>query len=393
MPKEKQHFQFLRSSAVYDTLESAKTAIKGLNVKAGEPSIALYKGSDNVTKVILGISPVDGTNKTLFISAEEVEALISASEGGVNTSIGNLENLTTKDKATIVSAINSLKTESTVTVEKKQTAEEGFAATYIIKQNEKQAGSSINMPKDFLVKSGTVKTVSTINQPVNGYKVGQKYLDFVVNTASNDGQESHIYILVEDLVDVYTGSTGDQIAVVVGNDNTISASLTKTVNDSLEKANSALQKTNIKEGTANGTISVSDVNINVHGLGSAAYTESSAYDKANAAYTVKTELIGTDADTKDKDTINGAKKYADAAVTAKNVTADGETGDNALVKASAASNKVTVGSTQKLKDAVSKAETSIQTVNGTEKQIKVTKLETTVTVGFADDAILNCGEY
>lgn len=393
MPKEKQHFQFLRSSSVYDTLESAKTAIKGLNVKAGEPSIALYKGSDNVTKVILGISPVDGTNKTLFISAEEVEALISASEGGVNTSIGNLENLTTKDKATIVAAINSLKTESTVTVEKKQTAEEGFAATYIIKQNEKQVGSSINIPKDFLVKSGTVKTVSTINQPVNGYKVGQKYLDFVANTASNDGQESHIYILVEDLVDVYTGSTGDQIAVVVGNDNTISASLTNTVNDSLEKANSALQKTNIKEGTADGTISVSGVNINVHGLGSAAYTESSAYDKANAAYTVKTELIGTNADTKDKDTINGAKKYADAAVTAKNVTADGETGDNALVKAAAASNKVTVGSTQKLKDAVSKAETSIQTVNGTEKQIKVTKLGTTVTVGFADDAILNCGEY
>lgn len=393
MPKEKQHFQFLRSSAVYDTLESAKTAIKGLNVKAGEPSIALYKGNGNVTKVILGISPVDGTNKTLFISAEEVEALISASEGGVNTSIGNLENLTTKDKATIVAAINSLKTESTVTVEKKQTAEEGFAATYIIKQNEKQVGSSINIPKDFLVKSGTVKTVSTINQPVNGYKVGQKYLDFVVNTASNDGQESHIYILVEDLVDVYTGSTGDQIAVVVGNGNTISASLTKTVNDSLEKANSALQKTNIKEGTANGTISVSGVNINVHGLGSAAYTESSAYDKANAAYTVKTELIGTDADTKDKDTINGAKKYADAAVTAKNVTADGETGDNALVKASAASNKVTVDSTQKLKDAVSKAETSIQTINGTEKQIKVTKSGTTVAVGFADDAILNCGEY
>ena len=393
MPKEKQHFQFLRSSAVYETLETAKEAIRGLNVKAGEPSIALYKGDNNVTKVILGISPADGTNKTLFISNEEVEALIKASESGVNLTTGNLANLTTKDKTTIVAAINSLKTESTVTVEKKQTAEAGFSATYIIKQGGSQVGSSINIPKDFLVKSGEVKTVTTVNIPVNGYKVGQKYLDFVVNTKSDDGNESHIYILVEDLVDVYTGSTGEQIAVAVGGNNTISASLTGKVNASLAKADSALQKENIKEGTANGTISISSTNIKVHGLGSAAYTESSAYDKANAASTVKTELIGTTADTKDKDTIKGAKKYADSAVAAKNVSAAGETGDTALVSASAANNSVAVSATQKLKNAVSKSESAIQTINGTEQQIKVTKTGTTVTVGFAENAILNSGEY
>lgn len=51
----------------------------------------------------------------------------------------------------------------------------------------------------------------------------------------------------------------------------------------------------------------------------------------------------------------------------KNVSATGETGANALIEASASNNAVTVGSTQKLKDAVALAETAVQsvkTING-----------------------------
>ena len=44
----------------------------------------------------------------------------------------------------------------------------------------------------------------------------------------------------------------------------------------------------------------------------------------------------------------------------KNVSASGETGDNALVEASASNNAVTVNSTQKLQDAVAAAETALQ---------------------------------
>lgn len=47
-------------------------------------------------------------------------------------------------------------------------------------------------------------------------------------------------------------------------------------------------------------------------------------------------------------------------ISGKNVSASGETGDNALISASASNNEVTVESTQKLKNAVGKAESALQ---------------------------------
>lgn len=48
------------------------------------------------------------------------------------------------------------------------------------------------------------------------------------------------------------------------------------------KADSAVQGSDIKTGTANGSISVKGTNVPVKGLGSAAYTESTAYEKAGS---------------------------------------------------------------------------------------------------------------
>lgn len=49
------------------------------------------------------------------------------------------------------------------------------------------------------------------------------------------------------------------------------------------KADTALQKDDITEGSANGTIAVDGTDVAVHGLASAAYTESSVYDAAGSA--------------------------------------------------------------------------------------------------------------
>lgn len=72
----------------------------------------------------------------------------------------------------------------------------------------------------------------------------------------------------------------------------------------------------ITEGDENGQIKVGTENINVHGLGSAAYTDSTDYDAAGSADAAKSAVIGTSSDASSVDTINGAKKYADEKVAA-----------------------------------------------------------------------------
>ena len=90
-----------------------------------------------------------------------------------------------------------------VTVEKLGTAESGYIASYVVKQNGSQVGATINIPKDYLVKSATVGTVTTANDPVTGYVVGDRYIDFIINTKDNSGTNEHLYVLVSDLVDEY----------------------------------------------------------------------------------------------------------------------------------------------------------------------------------------------
>lgn len=68
------------------------------------------------------------------------------------------------------------------------------------------------------------------------------------------------------------------------------------------------------EGSANGTVAFNGTDVPVHGLGSAAYTESSAYDAAGAAAGVQTALTGTAEDTASDLTLNGLKKYVDQEV-------------------------------------------------------------------------------
>ena len=71
----------------------------------------------------------------------------------------------------------------------------------------------------------------------------------------------------------------------------------------------------LTEGTANGTVAFNGTNVAVHGLGTAAYTASTAYDAAGAAAGVQTALTGTAEDTASDLTLNGLKKYVDQEVT------------------------------------------------------------------------------
>ena len=70
----------------------------------------------------------------------------------------------------------------------------------------------------------------------------------------------------------------------------------------------------LAEGATNGTVKFNGAEVKVHGLGSAAFTESSAYDAAGAAAAV----LGVSGDAKTANTVYGAKAYAaDVAGTAE----------------------------------------------------------------------------
>ena len=77
------------------------------------------------------------------------------------------------------------------------------------------------------------------------------------------------------------------------------------------------------EGSANGTVAFNGEDVAVHGLKSAAYTESSDYDAAGAATAVQTTLTGTADDPSSATTIYGAKKYAEEKASAAQTAAQG----------------------------------------------------------------------
>lgn len=84
----------------------------------------------------------------------------------------------------------------------------------------------------------------------------------------------------------------------------------------------------LEEGNENGTLTFNGQAVKVHGLGTAAYTDSSAYDASGAAAGVESKLTGTAEDQSSFITIYGAKKYAEekaaAAQSAAQSYADGK---------------------------------------------------------------------
>lgn len=179
------------------------------------------------------------------------------------------------------------------------TATSGYLKTYILAAGVSQESDvvesgtgknligKINIPKDFLVKSASVETVETADAPYTGAQVGDKYIDFVINSKDNDATASHVYLPVNDLVDVYTGGNG----VNISNSNVVSLDL---------DTNGGLELTGSTDGQKQLAIKLDSTNANGLALTSAglklALATQSAAGAMSAADKVKIDKAITSDD-------------------------------------------------------------------------------------------------
>lgn len=243
------------------------------------------------------------------------------------------------------------------------------------------------------VATATTETVSitkgsvTQTNEFSGLTVGHQYLAFCfTDGAVPTATYSWDIVDLQDLVDVYTAGDGLEL-----DDHEFGIKLGESNNY-------------LKFGTTTGDENA-PLEANVVTLESASETVTGLAD----AYDVKATIVANEQVTSaalndintrigDTTTLETTEKTLVPAINElkisiddKNVDAEGETGNTALVTASASDNKVTVVSTSKLQSAVAAAETAIQSVSADDEnqEVTVSTTDKAVTVGVTKATYAN----
>lgn len=306
---EKTKLAGIEAGAQVNKLESVKVNGTALDIteKAVNIDLSAYAKIVDMDKKVASVTAGDGSITVGgTTTAPTVKVAIAAGEDNALT-------LAADGLKVVVPAA------AEYSIKKLEAANAGMSASYQLTKDGAGVGAVIDIPKDMVVKSGTVETYKAGSLPTGVTEAGT----YIVLTLAN-ATEDKLYINVGGLIEYVTGGSAPEDAIqinVASDTHKVTASvkegsLTLAMMDagvkaSLAKADSAVQK--IEAGATNGTIKVDGKEVAVAGLQDAAYAtveslNATAQEKADAA---KTALIGNDLDTDEADTIKGAKKYAE----------------------------------------------------------------------------------
>lgn len=144
-------------------------------------------------------------------------------------------------------------------VVKLDTPEEGFAASYQLQKNGVALGATINVIKDLVVDSGSVKSVTEADVPYEGAVIGDLYIELVITNGTA------LYIPVNKLVDKYEGS--EYIVVSDANVVSLNYDAVKTKLDTdfgITTIKSDLEAVETAVGTLEGTVAQNTTNISTN---------------------------------------------------------------------------------------------------------------------------------
>lgn len=290
---------------VADLISKVGTAAQG-----GVSSTGLYALIDEVKALAEGkVSSVSAADTSITVggtaTAPTVKVAISADKG-------NALSLASDGLKVTIPEIPEY------SLKKLDTATTGMSASYQLTKDGTGIGAVIDIPKDMMVKSGSVQTYEAGSLPAGVTEAGT-YIVLVLN----DTAETKLYINVGNLIEYVTSGSaeGDMVFININpqthkvtatiTDGTVTeAKLHADVKAKLAKAVSAVQS--VTESTENGKILVDNTTVAVHGLQDAAYATVASLNEAaqNKVDTAKGELLGAEADDNTKETIRGARKLA-----------------------------------------------------------------------------------
>lgn len=236
--------------------KAIKDAVEALDVT--EFALASKDASTNVV-TIKGIKEVDGaiavgTDSTNDVTLAAVAATGEASDvsntaiAGVTKNVDGTDVATTNVQDTLVALkglIDNAGSAGAVTIDEVSTGlGAGILKAYQVYQGGTQTSGvttggtligTVNIPKDFLVKSAEVKTVTAADKATGGifeddtdFAEGDKYIDFIINSKDADETAEHVYLNVNVLVDAYTAeANASEVQLAISNANEISATVVK----------------------------------------------------------------------------------------------------------------------------------------------------------------------
>ena len=182
-----------KGDKLYASDELASSIANGL--MSSEDKVNL---DELVANAITELKPVDGS---MIINGNQIKVALSSDVKNA---------LTLKDDGLYVDKSINIEDIPSYEIER-QLDESDFQAVYKLKKTigseSVYVGDAINIPKDLVISSGSLETVKEDNVPYVDAKVGDYYLDIVLNSPDSD----HIYIPVNGLVDVYNAGDGLQL--------------------------------------------------------------------------------------------------------------------------------------------------------------------------------------